>query len=133
MPAGASELLTGAGSASATGTILAGTGGTPNCASPVSEVAGFNLSTDSSCGLSRNTDLTGLNPMLGPLADNGGPGDDPGTARLQRRRQRRRAEGHLVVSADLPAQPVPAVGCGLRYRRLRTALPAMSPPARAVG
>ena len=31
------------------------------------------MSTDSSCGLSRKTDLTGLNPMLGPLADNGGP------------------------------------------------------------
>jgi hypothetical protein len=70
---GSQELLTGAGSASATGTILAGTGGKPNCASPLSETAGFNLSTDSSCGMSRKTDLTGVNPMLGPLADNGGP------------------------------------------------------------
>jgi large repetitive protein len=70
---GSQGLLTGAGSASATGTILAGTDGTRNCVSPLSETAGFNLSTDSSCGLSRKTDLTGVNPMLGPLASNGGP------------------------------------------------------------
>ncbi len=34
--------------------------------------AGYNLSTDSSCGLSLKTDLVGVNPMLKPLADNGG-------------------------------------------------------------
>ena len=70
---GSQGLLTGSGSASATGTILAGTGATPNCAGPVRETAGFNLSTDASCGLSMKTDLTGVNPRLGPLADNGGP------------------------------------------------------------
>jgi hypothetical protein len=70
---GSQGLLTGGGFNSATGTILAGTGGTPNCTVPLSETAGFNLSTDSSCGLSKKTDLTGVNPMLKPLADNGGP------------------------------------------------------------
>ncbi len=70
---GSQGLLTGGGFDSATGTILAGTGGTPNCSASVNETAGFNLSTDSSCGLSKKTDLTGVNPMLKPLANNGGP------------------------------------------------------------
>ena len=70
---GGQGLLTGGGFNSATGTILAGTGATPNCTVSLSEIAGYNLSTDSSCGLSKKTDLTGVNPMLKPLADNGGP------------------------------------------------------------
>jgi hypothetical protein len=64
---------TGPGFTSATGTILAGNGTTPNCSGALSETAGYNLSTDSSCGLSKKTDLTGVNPMLKPLANNGGP------------------------------------------------------------
>ena len=70
---GSQGLLTGGGFNSATGTILAGTGATPNCTVSLSETAGYNLSTDSSCGLSKKTDLAGVNPMLKPLADNGGP------------------------------------------------------------
>ena len=70
---GSQGLLTGGGFNSATGTILADTGTTPNCAVSLSETAGYNLSTDSSCGLSKKTDLTGVNPMLKPLANNGGP------------------------------------------------------------
>lgn len=70
---GGQGLLTGSGFAAATGTILAGNGTTPNCSGALSETAGFNLSTDSSCGLSKKTDLTGVNPMLKPLANNGGP------------------------------------------------------------
>ena len=70
---GSQGLLTGGGFATATGTILAGTGTTPNCPGALSETAGYNLSTDSSCGLSLKTDLTGVNPMLKPLANNGGP------------------------------------------------------------
>ena len=70
---GGQGLLTGGGFDSATGTILAGNGTTPNCGGALSETAGFNLSTDSSCGLSKKTDLTGVNPMLKPLANNGGP------------------------------------------------------------
>jgi hypothetical protein len=64
---------TGPGFTSATGTILAGNGTTPNCSGALSETVGYNLSTDSSCGLSKKTDLTGVNPMLKPLANNGGP------------------------------------------------------------
>jgi len=70
---GSQGLITGSGFAVATGTILAGNGTTPNCPGALTETAGFNLSTDSSCGLSKKTDLIGVNPMLKPLADNGGP------------------------------------------------------------
>ena len=70
---GSQGLITGSGFAAATGSILAGNGTRPNCPSALSETAGFNLSTDSSCGLSKKTDLIGVNPMLKPLADNGGP------------------------------------------------------------
>ena len=70
---GSQGLITGGGFNSATGTILAGTGATPNCAVSLSETAGYNLSTDTSCGLSLKTDLIKVNPMLKPLADNGGP------------------------------------------------------------
>ena len=70
---GRQGLLTGGGFESATGTILAGNGTTPNCSIALRETVGYNLSTDSSCGLSKTTDLTGANPMLKPLANNGGP------------------------------------------------------------
>jgi large repetitive protein len=66
-------LITGGGAFTATGTILSGTRTTPNCGPPLSETVGYNLSTDSSCGLSLKTDLIGVNPRLGPLAGNGGP------------------------------------------------------------
>jgi CSLREA domain-containing protein len=65
-------VFSGAGFNSATGTILASSGTTPDCASPLHETAGFNLATDTSCGLSRKTDLITAHPSLGPLADNGG-------------------------------------------------------------
>jgi hypothetical protein len=70
---GGQGLITGSGFVSATGTVLAGNGTTPNCSGALSETAGYNLSTDSSCGLSKKTDLTGVNPMLGSLANHGGP------------------------------------------------------------
>jgi hypothetical protein len=57
----------------ATGTILATGGSEPDCQVPLFKSGGYNLATDSSCGLSRPTDLTGVNPKLGPLAGNGGP------------------------------------------------------------
>ncbi|MGE0825951.1 MAG: choice-of-anchor Q domain-containing protein [Candidatus Binatia bacterium] len=34
---------------------------------------GHNLSSDTSCGLTRPGDLVGVDPLLGPLQDNGGP------------------------------------------------------------
>jgi hypothetical protein len=34
---------------------------------------GYNLSSDDSCSLNREGDINGLDPLLGPLRDNGGP------------------------------------------------------------
>jgi hypothetical protein len=34
---------------------------------------GFNLDEDGSCGFGKGSDLVGVDPLLGPLADNGGP------------------------------------------------------------
>ena len=53
--------------------------------------------------------------------------DDTGAAPLESRRQRGRPESHLVLPGNRPARPVTAVGPGLRYRRLRIALPPLSP------
>ena len=125
---GSQGLLTGGGFNSATGTILAGTGATPNCTVSLSETAGYNLSTDSSCGLSKKTDLTGVNPMLKPLADNGGP-TMTWLAAVQPRRQRGRPAGQFVLPGGRPAGRVPPVRTGLRYRRLRTALHALGASA----
>jgi predicted outer membrane repeat protein len=51
--------------------IVAGnTGG--DCDGPVSS-SGFSLDSDDTCGLVAAGDLPGVNPLLGPLADNGGP------------------------------------------------------------
>lgn len=53
-------------------TLLAGTG--TRCAGghlPTSQ--GYNLSSDTSCNLTQATDKPGVDPMLGPLAANGGP------------------------------------------------------------
>jgi len=57
----------------ATGTILATNGAEPDCQARLFKSDGYNLATDRSCGLSRPTDLSGVNPKLGPLASNGGP------------------------------------------------------------
>ncbi len=43
-----------------------------NCSSGSFNSLGHNLSDDGSCSLSQATDLTGVDPRLGPLADNGG-------------------------------------------------------------
>jgi hypothetical protein len=55
-------------------TIIAAPGLGPNCeviGSPDSQ--GHNLEDANSCGLTEPTDLTGTDPTLGPLGDNGGP------------------------------------------------------------
>jgi hypothetical protein len=50
-------------------TLFAGTG--PRCVGiPTSQ--GHNLSTDPTCNLTQVTDKAGVNPLVGPLADNGG-------------------------------------------------------------
>jgi hypothetical protein len=36
---------------------------------------GHNLDGDGTCGLGEPTDLPGTDPLLGPLADNGGPSE----------------------------------------------------------
>jgi hypothetical protein len=59
------------------GTIVAGsTGGGPNCLvdAPATLTSnGYNLADDASCNLTGPADQPGTNPLLGPLADNGGP------------------------------------------------------------
>ena len=46
--------------------------GTGNCAGSIASL-GNNLDSDGSCALSASGDLSNVNPLLGPLADNGGP------------------------------------------------------------
>ena len=41
---------------------------------------GHNLDDDASCGLQGAGDLSGADPRLGPLQDNGGSDADPGAA-----------------------------------------------------
>jgi CSLREA domain-containing protein len=66
--------LVNAGSLTATGTIIAGSTQGPNCfGNRFSEPSGFNLDSGTSCRLSQPTDLTGTDPLLNRLADNGGP------------------------------------------------------------
>jgi hypothetical protein len=59
------------------------------------------------------------------------PDDDFGLAPVQPRRQLRRPAGQLVLPGCRPAGRVPPVGTCLRYRRLRTALQALSRAAAA--
>jgi hypothetical protein len=56
-----------------TGTIVANSTSGPNCVGPMSERRGYNLDSSTSCNFTKPTDLTGANPLLGPLQDNGGP------------------------------------------------------------
>ena len=61
----------GTGKATMKNTIV--TGNSPNdCTSPVVSL-GHNLDSDGSCGLAGVGDISNANPLLGPLADNGGP------------------------------------------------------------
>jgi len=54
-------------------TIIADNGG-GDCAGPTPVVSeGHNLSSDATCGFSGPGDLQNMDPVLGPLADNGGP------------------------------------------------------------
>jgi CSLREA domain-containing protein len=69
--------IASAGTAALRGTILAANtaANTPaNCDVPVGlQSNGYNLDSDGSCGLNGVGDQTGVNPKLGPLANNGGP------------------------------------------------------------
>lgn len=56
-------------------TIIAGNLGSENCAVEDDALTslGYNLAGDDSCNLTEATDLPGTDPLLGELADNGGP------------------------------------------------------------
>src|SRR5216683_1643447 len=58
----------------ATCTIIANNNPGTNCfGNRFNEPFGFNLDSGTSCRLSQATELTGTDPLLGPLASNGGP------------------------------------------------------------
>jgi CSLREA domain-containing protein len=56
-----------------TGTIVANSTSGLNCVGPMTENQGYNLDSGTTCGFARTTDITGTDPLLGPLANNGGP------------------------------------------------------------
>jgi CSLREA domain-containing protein len=60
----------GDGTATIQGSIVADNGDF-NCSGTLTS-GGYNLDSDGSCNLSADTDLVGVDPLLGPLADNGG-------------------------------------------------------------
>lgn len=62
----------GDGTADVTNTIIADNLEGGDCAAPITSL-GHNLDSDGSCNLTRPDDLPNINPLLGPLADNGGP------------------------------------------------------------
>jgi predicted outer membrane repeat protein len=76
-PTGNAIATTGTTTAATTlmsGTILAGASGQCDLdAGTVFTDDGSNLTSDASCPFTEMTDLTGTDPMLLPLADNGGP------------------------------------------------------------
>src|SRR6266702_4328625 len=66
--------IVNSGSVTATGTIIADSTQGPNCfGNRFQEPSGFNLDSGTSCRLSQATDLTSTDPLLAPLASNGGP------------------------------------------------------------
>jgi CSLREA domain-containing protein len=67
-------LATTSGGATLANTIIAGNSGV-QCAISGSVTSNNSLSSDTSCGLTGTGDLQGVNPGLGPLANNGGPTD----------------------------------------------------------
>ena len=93
----------------------------PNCSVPLHETAGYNLTSDRSCGLARRPTWPAPTRSSGrwrPTADRPRrwrccPGARPST---------RAASPDLGLPADRPAGH-PAVGPGLRHRRLRAARP----------
>ncbi len=54
-------------------TIIANNPSGGNCAGGAPASQGYNLSRDNSCALSQTGDINNTNPLLGPLANNGGP------------------------------------------------------------
>jgi hypothetical protein len=54
------------------GTIVADSPG-GNCTGTISETSGYNLDSATTCGFSAGTDINSREPLLGALANNGGP------------------------------------------------------------
>jgi len=65
--------LNAAGTVKLEGTIIASSTDGPNCVGVIGEEGGYNLDSGASCGLSLPSDLSSAEPILGPLAANGGP------------------------------------------------------------
>ena len=61
------------GAITLTSTVVANSKAGPNCAGTITEKSGYNLDSDKSCGFTLSSDLNKVDPMLGPLQDNGGP------------------------------------------------------------
>jgi CSLREA domain-containing protein len=61
-----------AGTVTVGGTIVADNVNA-NCTGSISEGAGYNLDSSTSCGFAVATDITSTEPLLGSLSDNGGP------------------------------------------------------------
>jgi CSLREA domain-containing protein len=103
-----------------TNTIIANSGSGNDCAGRVDSL-GHNLDSDGSCAFSEQGDLSGVDPMLGPLEDNGGsslshapragsPAVDAGydaAAPSADQRHARRPEGDAsdIGSVELDAPP----------------------------
>lgn len=78
--AGNTDGIDNAGAAvSVTGTIVADSTGNPaiqdssNCTGTITDQAGFNLDSAATCGFAQPTDISSAEPLLAPLAANGGP------------------------------------------------------------
>lgn len=71
-PAGAALGVEPGGDVAASNSILAGPPGT-TCAGAAVARGDHDLATDATCGLGRDGDRIGVDPLLGPLAGNGGP------------------------------------------------------------
>ncbi len=61
------------GAITLTSTVVANSKAGQNCAGPITEKSGYNLDSDGSCGFTQSSDLNKVDPMLGPLQNNGGP------------------------------------------------------------
>ncbi|PYM13588.1 MAG: hypothetical protein DMD81_20655, partial [Candidatus Rokuibacteriota bacterium] len=72
-PSGVGGLFTNGGSATLENTIVAKSHGADCGPSGAVTSLGHNLDSDGTCGLSSAGDLSGADPLLGPLANNGGP------------------------------------------------------------
>ena len=122
-------------------TIVSGNGIIGNCVSPLAS-SGHNIVSDNSCTLTGPGDLNGVDPMLGPLADNGGPtqthallagspainaGDNNGCPASDQRGVARPPEGTCDIGAYEyvpPATPAPTA-----KPAIVTASPTPSPTA----